>query len=122
LAISGVVMTASSGSSLRGDALAALTPTSTRLFDSSDRMQAFLRIYQGGAAALSPVTIKVRIVDEKSAAVVDRTDALPATAFSAGRQADYSIRLPLSTLKAGQYWLSIEAAIGKRTVRRDVRF
>jgi VWFA-related protein len=122
LSLSGVVMTESAGSSLRGDALAALTPTTTRVLDQSDRMQAFLRVYQGGTAAISPVAVKVRIVDEKNTAVVDRTDTLPATVFSSGRQADYSYRLPLSTLKAGQYWLSIQAAIGKQSVRRDVRF
>lgn len=62
------------------------------------------------------------IVDDHNTAVVDRTESLSATAFSRDRQADYWLRLPLSTLKPGEYWLSIEAAMGKRTVRRDMRF
>jgi VWFA-related protein len=121
LSMSGMVLSESTGS-LRGDALAALTPTTTREFDAPDRMQAFLRVYQGGTVALSPVSLRVRIVDEHDAAVIDRPESLPATAFSHDRQVDYSFKLPLSTLKAGEYWLSIEAAIGKRTVKRDVRF
>jgi hypothetical protein len=68
------------------------------------------------------VAIKLRIVDEQNAAVVDRSETMPPGTFSQNRQADYSYRLPLSTLKPGEYWLSIEAAIGKRSVKRDVRF
>jgi len=122
LSMSGMVFSESTPASLRGDALAALAPTTTRTFDASDRMQAFLRVYQGGTVPLSPVSMRVRIVDEHNAAVVDHPESLPAQAFSHDRQADYAFRLPLSTLKSGEYWLSIEAAIGKRTVKRDVRF
>jgi hypothetical protein len=122
LTLSGALLTSSSGTSLRGDALAVIEPTTRRTLSSDDRIQAFLRVYQGGTAAPASVSMKIRIVDEHNTAVVDRAESLPATAFSRDRQADYSVRLPLASLKPGEYWLSIEAAIGKRTVRRDVRF
>jgi hypothetical protein len=122
VALSGVVMTTSSGSSLRGDAFLTLAPTTTRAFSVDDRIQTFLRVYQGGSSPPAPVAMTLRIVDEHNAAVVDRAETLPPGTFAQNRQADYSYRLPLSTLKPGEYWLSIEAAIGKRTARRDVRF
>jgi VWFA-related protein len=122
LSLSGVVLTESSVSSVRGDPLTALEPTATRVFSADNRIQAFLRVYQGGTAALSPAALRIRLVDEHNTAVVDRTETLPAPAFSRNRQADYSLRLPLASLKPGEYWLSIEAAMGKRTVKRDLRF
>jgi VWFA-related protein len=122
LSLSGVVLTGSSGSSLRGDALTAIEPIALRTFANDDRVQAFLRIYQGGTEPPSPVALKIRLVDEHNAAVVNRVESLPAPAFSRSRQADYFLRLPLLSLKAGEYWLSIEAVSGKRSVKRDVRF
>jgi VWFA-related protein len=122
LSLSGILMTASTGSSLRGDPLTVLEPTASRRFAHDDRMQAFLRIYQGGQAAPSAVTMHVRIVDEHDVGVVDRTETLPVTVFSRERQADYAVRLPLSTLKTGEYWLAIEAKGGKASATRDVRF
>jgi hypothetical protein len=47
---------------------------------------------------------------------------LPAGAFAHDRQADYSIRLPLSSFKPGEYWLAVTAAMGKNMATRDVRF
>jgi VWFA-related protein len=122
LSLSGVVLSSSSGSSLRGDALTTLVQTTTRVFETSDRIQAFLRVYQGGTNPLSATQMKIRIVDEHNAAVVNRVESLPATAFTRERQADFSVRLPLSSLKPGEYWLAIEATRWSVTARRDVRF
>jgi hypothetical protein len=66
--------------------------------------------------------MKIRIVDEHNAAAVNRTESLPATVFARDRQADFSVRLPLSSLKPGEYWLAIEATRGSVTARRDLRF
>jgi hypothetical protein len=122
LSLSGVVLSSSSGSSLRGDALTTLVQTTTRVFEASDRIQAFLRVYQGGTGPLSAAQMKIRIVDEHNAAAVNRTESLPATVFARDRQADFSVRLPLSSLKPGEYWLAIEATRGSVTARRDLRF
>ena len=82
----------------------------------------FLRVYQGAAEPVTDVMIHTRLVDEHNQAVIDRRTTLPAGAFARTRQADYSYGLPVSLLAPGEYWLSIEATSGKRTVRRDVRF
>jgi hypothetical protein len=60
LSLSGVVLTESSVSSVRGDPLTALEPTATRVFSADNRIQAFLRVYQGGTAALSPAALRIR--------------------------------------------------------------
>jgi VWFA-related protein len=122
VSLSGVILTASSGSSLRGDALNTLVPTTTRAFEATDRIQAFLRVYQGGGSTPAAVLVRTRIVDEHDALAMNRTETLRAQAFTSDRQADYFLRLPLSTLKPGEYWLSIEATVGKTTAKRDVRF
>jgi hypothetical protein len=64
----------------------------------------------------------VRLINEDNAVVVNQVDHLPAAAFSHGRQANYWYRLPLSSLRPGEYWLSLEAAAGLHTARRDIRF
>jgi VWFA-related protein len=123
LSLSGVILTASTGSSIRGNVLAALEPTAERTFDATNRIQAFLRIYQGGSAALVPVTMRVRLVNDRNVAVFDRNESLPAPAFARSRQADYFVRLPLETLKPGEYWLPIQATgTAKAVATRNVRF
>jgi hypothetical protein len=54
--------------------------------------------------------------------VFTRRDQLPADRFGQQRAADYQFRLPIERLKTGEYLLTLEAAIGKATARRDVRF
>jgi hypothetical protein len=115
------VFTASSGTS-RGDALSAIVPTISREFAADDRMQVFVRAYQGGATPLADASMRTRIVDAHNATAFDHTEILPAQAFARGRQADYFVRLPLTSLKPGEYWLAIEAKSGRAAARRDVRF
>src|SRR5262249_49644165 len=95
--------------------------TTVRTFASTDRMQAFLRVYQSGTTP-SPVTLRTRVVDSHDVEIVSRFETLSPAAFSTGRQVDYTYRRPLSSLSAGEYWLSIEAAIGRLVAKRDVRF
>jgi len=121
LSLSGAVFTASSGTS-RGDALSAIVPTISREFAADDRMQVFVRAYQGGATPLADASMRTRIVDAHNATAFDHTEILPAQAFARGRQADYFVRLPLTSLKPGEYWLAIEAKSGRAAARRDVRF
>jgi len=121
LSMSGILFTSSPESS-RPDILSSLTATTARTFAPGGQMRAFLRVYQGGSAPVSDVSMRVRIVNEQNVAIVDRTEALPAPAFARDRQADYFVRLPLENLTAGEYWLSIEATAAKHTARRDVRF
>jgi hypothetical protein len=63
----------------------------------------------------------VRIVDEQDRLAFERTTTFDAPAF-AGREADYRLALPLDQLTEGQHLLTIEAAVGQSSERRDVRF
>jgi hypothetical protein len=100
----------------------ALTPTTERTFSAADLVTSLVRVYQGGSDKLAPVTMKVSIVDAAGKSVVSQTDTVAVDRFSADRAADFQYRLPLATLPAGEYLLTFDAAAGKNTARRDVRF
>jgi hypothetical protein len=127
LSLSGVVMNSALTSTpvapprvLRD--LAPLAPTTERTFAASDIVTAFLRVYQGGRDKLAPVTMTAAIADAAGAGVFAKTDVLAGAAFGPERSAEYQLRLPLATLPAGEYLLTVGAAAGKITAKRDVRF
>jgi hypothetical protein len=126
LSLSGVVIDATPGvpaapiEALKD--VVAVVPTSEREFVRVDRVNAFVRVYQGGKAALAPVTVMIRILDAQGATVIEQSDTLDAHAFKAGRAADEKFALPLARLAPGEYLLTMEATLGKSTARRDVRF
>jgi VWFA-related protein len=126
LSMSGLAVSATPGpTSAPKDGLAGLipiVPTSGRDFATSDRATTFLRVYQGGKDALTPVTMTARIVDGRGATVFDTTETIGADRFAPARAADYRFDVPLTQLKPGLYLLTIRAAQGKRTASRDVRF
>ena len=126
LSLSGMVLSATPGlSAAPKDAFATLlpvVPTSQREFYRSDRVTAMVRAYQGGKAAASPVSLTVRVLDDQGAAKFDATETLAADQFTTDRAADYQLDVPLAKLARGEYLLTIEATMGKNTVRRDVRF
>ena len=97
-------------------------PTARREFARTDRVRAFLRIYQGGHAPLSPVRISTRIQDDGGQSVFEEELEIPAAQFVTNRAADYLREMPLETLRAGEYLLTIEVPERTRTERRDVRF
>jgi VWFA-related protein len=104
-------------------AIAPIVPTSERAFQKLDRASAFVRVYQGGSDPLESVTVTTRVVDEHDIAIADRVETLTADRFSATtRFADYRFELPIATMTRGEYLLTFEAAVGKVTKRRDVRF
>lgn len=98
-----------------------VVPTTGREFEGSDPVVAFVRVYQG-ADKLAAVPVSTTIQDAAGKRVFGRSDTLRPEAFSASRAADYQLRLPLETLKAGDYLLTLETTVGKVTARRDVRF
>ena len=104
------------------------TPTSERLFAGSDKVCAMLRVSQGGEKPLVPVTLVLRIVDARNAAVFEDNATLGPERFSAGRLADYRIDLPVAALPPGRYLLTAEAApaagrsLKGAVIRRDVQF
>src|SRR5581483_1606875 len=98
-----------------------IVPTTRRQFDASDRITAFVRIFQGGAA-ITPVHVKNRILDAADRTLFEETSTIDGDRFARNRSVDYQRDLPLSNLSAGSYLAVIEAADGKHTVRRNVRF
>jgi VWFA-related protein len=104
-------------------AIAPIVPTAEREFQKLDRASAFVRIYQGGGDPAVSVGLTTRIVDERDATIVNKTETLPPDRFAgATRFADYRFDLPMVTLARGEYLLTFEAVIGKVTKKRDVRF
>ena len=99
-----------------------IAPTVRRAFRPADDVVAFVRVYQGGSRALGPVTMTARITNEKGGEVFGSNTQLDAARFGTSRAADYQAALPLTTLAPGQYLLTVEAKMGKRTERRTVLF
>jgi VWFA-related protein len=126
MSLSGVLLSVTPGvASGPKDALKAIVPvvpTMLREFARSDQVTAFLRVYQGGTRALVPVALNVAIADDQDAAVVKTSETLSGDRFANGRAADYFLDLPIARLKGGPHLLTIEARIGDRAARRDVRF
>jgi hypothetical protein len=100
-----------------------LVPTSSRRFVTSDRVVAFVRIYEGPSEDIVPVTLTVQLLDAAGHAVIDTKETLGLDRFTGDRSADYRLNLPMDRLRAGAYLLTIDAALGSRHApRRDVRF
>jgi hypothetical protein len=99
-----------------------LTPTVRRDLATTDHATAFLRIYQGGKDALLPAVVTMRIVDTRDRPSFGGRVPLSTAQFSPDRAADFAFDLPLDRLEAGAHLLTVEATLGKRSVRRDLRF
>jgi hypothetical protein len=105
------------------DGLAPIVPTTERSFRQSDRVTAFVRIYEGGSAALVPVSVTAKIVTDHDVSVVSQTDAVGLDRFDAlTRAADYRFNLPLSSLASGRHLLRFEVTAGGSRAGRDVVF
>lgn len=97
-------------------------PTTARAFDPRDRAAVTARVSQGRSGALLPVRITARIIDAQDRVVFSSEATLEPVAFSAGRQADYRLDLPLDRLGTGEHLLTIAAGSGARAEQRDLRF
>jgi VWFA-related protein len=98
-----------------------VVPTARRDFGASDRVSAFVRVYQGGSRALVPGTLTTRIVDAKNEPITTSTRELNPTLFAKGRALDHRFELPRN-LAAGEYLFSVEIAADGKTAQRAVRF
>jgi VWFA-related protein len=127
LSLSGVWLEALPGhAAIPKDAFAGLlpiVPTASRDFARTDAATAYYRIYQGGDSPLEPVTLTVRIVDEKDAQVAEATGTIGVERFGPQtRMAEQRFALPLRELASSRYWLSFDVRAGKASARRDVVF
>ena len=97
-------------------------PTTERDFPKTSIARAHVRVYHGGKAPVTPVSIRSTILDEKSKNVLDRTETLEAEKFDANRSADARVDIPVSKLSPGMYRLRIEVFAGSAVTHRDVTF
>ena len=98
-----------------------VAPTARRTFRTSDRVTAFLRVYQGGAHALMPATITTRLIDSRNAQVGGAVRNLEVTDFAKARLFDDQFDLPVRLLQ-GEYLLTVDVAAGGSSAQRTVRF
>jgi hypothetical protein len=103
--------------------LVSIVPTARRTFDATDRVAAFVRVYQSGDVKkpAAPVPFTIRLTGTDETPLVSQQQTLETARFTA-RAADVNFELPIASLKPGPYLLTLEAMLGKTTARRDVRF
>jgi hypothetical protein len=144
LSLSGIVLSSDprpvSTPADRIKALVPIAPTARREFSARDRVTVFGRIYQGGRDVVMPTTVVVKVTDATGAVRMNRPHLLtvsdvtgtaptlrsrvPAgdTAATTTRSVDFSMDLPLRTLPAGEYLLTVEASTARGAAKREVRF
>jgi hypothetical protein len=125
LALSGLVLNATPSPTVASaDAvsdLLPLLPTSRRLFRSSDEAVAFLRIYQR-TASFSAATVTTRLTSANDNVLANDTQRLEGETVGLRSSADYEVALPLKSLAAGEYLLTIVVTVGNEHPQRQLRF
>jgi len=102
--------------------LVPIQPTTEREFRSTSKVTAFLRLYEGGSKPPGAVRLAATITDGNNQTRFDQTTFLDSSRFSGAHAAEYRLDLPMSRLEAGPHLLTIEASLGRTTIRRDARF
>jgi VWFA-related protein len=124
LSLSGLILSAMPSPTAAKDTfkdLLPVAPTARRTFRSSDRVTAFLRVYQGGAHPLMPATITTRLIDSRNAQLGGGVRKLDVTDFAKARLFDNQFDLPVR-LPQGEYLLTVDVAAGGSSAQRTVRF
>jgi VWFA-related protein len=127
LALSGAVITVapamiSGGADVLKDVLPQI-PTTQRVFGQEEEATVFLRVYQGGNKPVVPAMLRASVKDAADKTVFSAEHLLPAAVFSAARESDYRLGLPLKALSPGPYLLTIDGSLDEKThVTRLVRF
>lgn len=99
-----------------------VVPTAHRDFAGTDQVSVFTRVYQGGKKPVVPVTMSVRVINARDRRVFSRSEPLTQAA-GAGRAADYSFEIPVSTLARGDYLVTVDATLSTgATTQRTLRF
>jgi VWFA-related protein len=99
-----------------------IVPTARREFAPTDRVTAFLRLYQGGSRALVPVAMTTRLVNGRNEQLSETVRTVDATAFARTRSFDNRFDVPVRYLAPGEYLLTVDVAAAGETARRAVRF
>jgi VWFA-related protein len=98
-----------------------LAATTLREFRPAGRVTAFVRLYQGGSKPPAAVRVMSTILDEANRTNFEQTTVFESARFS-GRAFDYTLELPLSKLEGGAHLLTIEAGLGRSSIKRQARF
>jgi hypothetical protein len=103
--------------------LVPVVPTSKREFTLRETASAFLRVYQGGAGALAPASVRISVQDGHDRIVYNNRIPLRADRFDPKtRHADVRFDLPLPAMEPGSHLMTFEARLGTHTAQRQVRF
>lgn len=81
-----------------------------------------MRVYQLAAREPAPITARLRIVDGEDVERVSDEVHLDAKAFAESHSADVVFDLPLASLTAGDYLLSVDVIAKDRIQQRTIRF
>ncbi len=99
-----------------------IVPTTRRDFASTDRVSAFVRVYQKASDPPQLTSVTAQILDANGRVVTSDVASFDADRFAANRSADYRIRLPIDRLSAGEYLFTVDATRAPNAVHRAVRF
>lgn len=109
-----------------------LRPTTARLFERSDTVTAFARLYQQPqpgsnqresmqrGQVMTTVPVRARVVDANGREVWTTSESLDGSQFAQGH-VDLSLAIPIATLKPGAHMLAIVSRGATQSVRFTVR-
>lgn len=124
LSLSGLVL-ASGVATPRDPAIAdllRLVPTTNRRFQTTDRVLLQARVYQEVARRPQPVTVTVQIRDANGHRIESATETLAVDRFTNVHATTVAYGLPLASLVAGEYALTLVATSGEHSTTRSLRF
>ena len=94
-------------------------PTTVREFDATTSVSVFARVYD---RTREPAIVRATITDAEGASVFGRETSLDPARFTPQGAADYRLDLPIASLRAGRYLLTLDAVGKQKTASRQVRF
>jgi hypothetical protein len=103
-----------------GDLLPA-TPTARRAFRRTDRVHAFVRVYQNRSPFVQ-TTVATRVTDANDSVVFQGVEEVSGTHTAPERSADARTEIPIAGLAPGEYLLTTDVEGRGTTVRRTARF
>jgi VWFA-related protein len=126
LTLSGIAIGATSAAGVGNldsiTGLLSFAPTTRRVFATTDRVTAFVRVHQKKDYSPAPVTVVRRVIDATDRAVLDERATLEADAFANARGADVQFEIPMARLASGRHLLVVEATRDSHSVRRAIPF
>jgi VWFA-related protein len=123
VSLSGLALTATPGvtaAMTEGMPWLPVRPTTARLFNHTDRVQAFIRLYQRDRGAQAPVPVRAHVLDADGREVWAISDNVPVARFVNGA-ADLNFNVPTGQLRPGAHALVVAAGELTQSVRFTIR-